>query len=84
MIMKRVILGVVFVAAMSLAVSVSAKDGKTKKESPKTEQCCQAKAKAGDKKTDKECCKKDADKKCCQQAKDGKKKACDAKAADKK
>jgi hypothetical protein len=82
MIMKKVILGVVFIAAMSLAVSVSAKDGKTKKESPKTEQSCQSKAKAGDEK--KECCKKDADKKCCQHAKDGKKKACNAKDADKK
>jgi hypothetical protein len=82
MIMKKVILGVIFVAAMGLAVNVSAKDGKTKKESPKTEQCCQQKAKAGDEK--KECCKKDAEKKCCQHAKDGKKKTCDAKAADKK
>ncbi|MDR2775863.1 MAG: hypothetical protein LBC19_14225 [Tannerella sp.] len=87
--MKKVILGVIFMAAMSLAVNVNAKDGKTKKESPKTEQCCKTEAKAtAEKKEAKECCKKEAEKKCCQQAKDGEKKACSAEsvkaAADKK
>lgn len=70
--MKKVILGVIFMVAMSLAVNVNAKDGKKKQESPKTEQCCKKEAKAtGDK--------KEAEKKCCQQAKDGEKKTCSAK-----
>jgi hypothetical protein len=84
MIMKKVILGVIFMAAMSLAVNANAKDGKTKQESPKSEQCCTKEAKAtGEKKEAKECCKKEAEKKCCQQAKEGEKKACSVKAADK-
>ncbi|MDR0699445.1 MAG: hypothetical protein LBG28_09570 [Tannerella sp.] len=80
--MKKVILGVIFMAAMSLAVNVNAKDGKTKQESPKTEQCCKKEAKAtGEKKEAKECCKKEAENKNCQQTKDVKKKSCSAKSA---
>ncbi|MDR0395626.1 MAG: hypothetical protein LBH77_10755 [Tannerella sp.] len=70
--MKKVILGMVFMAAMSFSLGVSAKDGKAKKESTKTEQCCKKdkEAKTCDqKKGDKACCTKEADKKCCSEKK---------------
>lgn len=69
--MKKVILGMAFVAAMSFSLGVSAQDGKDKKECTKTEQCCKkdkdAKA-CADKKDAKECT-KSTDKKCCSEKK---------------
>ncbi|MDR0744289.1 MAG: hypothetical protein LBF05_08045 [Tannerella sp.] len=63
--MKKVILGMAFMAVMSFSLSVSAQmDGKDKKESKKTEQCC---TKDKDAKTCSQ--KKDADKKCCNEKK---------------
>lgn len=66
--MKKVILGMVFMAAMSFSVGVSAQDGKAKKKSTKTEQCCKD-AKACDQKKDDKTCTKSADKKCCSESK---------------
>jgi len=76
--MKKVILGMALVAAMSLSVSVSAQDTK-KKECTKTEaSCCKKEAKECDKKKE---CTKDAEKKGCCSAD---KKECTKKAGDKK
>jgi hypothetical protein len=80
--MRKLILSVVVVFAMS-SFCAFAQDAKpAKKESAKTEQSCKKDAKAGDKK---ECCTKDAkdakadSKTCCQQ--DAKKKDTSKKAA---
>lgn len=78
--MKKLILGVALMAAMSFSVSVSAQDAKTKKECPKTETCCKKEKKACDQKKDGKCC-KSQEKKCCSE---GAKKECPKKAADKK
>jgi Ni/Co efflux regulator RcnB len=69
--MKKVILGMVFMAAMSFSFGVSAQDGKAKKESAKTEQCCKEdkEAKACDQKKDDKACTKSKDKKCCSENK---------------
>ncbi|MDR0835386.1 MAG: hypothetical protein LBN11_02245 [Tannerella sp.] len=79
--MKKMILSVAVVFAMS-SLSAFAQDTKpAKKEAAKTEQCC--KKDAADKK---ECCKKDAaatEKKACCQKEEGKKKEA-PKAKDKK
>ena len=63
--MKKVILGMALVAAMSISVNISAQD-KPKKECQKTEQCSKKEAKACDKKsecTEKKKCDKPCDKK---------------------
>jgi hypothetical protein len=82
--MKKLILSVAFVFAMSVSLSAVAQDKKpAKKEAVKTEQCCKKDAKSADKK---ECCQKDAKtaekKECCK--KDADKKATCTKGADKK
>lgn len=64
--MKKVVLGMAFVVAMSLSVGVNAQDTKTKKEAAKTETCCKKEAATCDKKSE-GCCAK-ADKKCCENA----------------
>ena len=56
--MKKVILGLALVFAVSF--SMSAKDNKTEKEETKTETCSKKDAKACDKKDAKACDKKDA------------------------
>jgi hypothetical protein len=64
--MKKVILGMAFIAAMSFSLSVYAQgDGKDKKKCTKTEQCCKKDKEA------KTCCTKDKDatKKCCSEKK---------------
>ena len=56
--MKKVILGMAFVAMMSFGITINAQDSKTKKEAPKTEtkkneaSCCSASANA----SAKSCC----------------------------
>jgi hypothetical protein len=76
--MKKIILSVVFVAAMGLFANVNAQDTKTdKKEGTKTEQCCKKDAKSGDKKS---CDKKKSESGCCKSdAKKAEKKAEDKK-----
>ena len=59
--MKKVILGMALIAAMSISVNISAQD-KPKKECPKTEQCEKKDAKACHKKSE---CTKKAEKKEC-------------------
>ena len=71
--MKKVILGLALVFAVSFSASVDAKDNKAKKESTKTEASCSKDAKACDKKDAKACDK--AAKACDKDAK-----ACDKKA----
>jgi len=68
--MKKVILGMALIVAMSISVGVNAKDNKTKKECSKTEQCDKKDAKACDKKSE---CTKDAEKKCCKEGAEKKK-----------
>lgn len=69
--MKKVILGMAFMVAMSFSLSVGAQDGKDKKEGIKTEQCCKKDkdAKACDRKKGAKACTKDTDKKCCSEKK---------------
>ena len=74
--MKKVILGLALVFAVSFSASVSANEGKAKKKVAKTETCCKKDAKACDKAA--KACDKDA--KAC----DKKAKACDKKGAEKK
>jgi hypothetical protein len=64
--MKKVILGMALIAAMSFSLSAYAQgDGKDKKKGAKTEQCCKKDKEA------KTCCTKDKDatKKCCSEKK---------------
>ncbi|MDR1722380.1 MAG: hypothetical protein LBR84_00375 [Tannerella sp.] len=71
--MRKVILGLAVMAMMSLAVGAYAKDDKTKKEAPKTEQkaaaCCSMKAENKDGEA----------KACCAAKKEGEAKACSGK-----